>query len=108
MRNEKAEDFLSLLKEWKNFCEQFSLLDTNMYAPESSLLESDDIEDDKESNPSGELEVQKLVDFVLEILIRRKKLHCISRCAGGALGPKMMHGSLSLICKTARDAFRIL
>lgn len=73
MRNEKAEDFLSLLKEWKNFCEQFSLLDTNMYAPESSLLESDDVEDDKESNPSGELEVQKLVDICVGDPYKKKE-----------------------------------
>ncbi|KAL5732034.1 DNA (cytosine-5-)-methyltransferase [Ranunculus cassubicifolius] len=77
VRHEKAEDFLSVLKEWRKLCEDFGFLgpvqkqiddlqskktdkDENNNEPES-LSENDNDEDSVESDDSEQLEVNFLV-----------------------------------------------
>ncbi|KAJ0039700.1 hypothetical protein Pint_26660 [Pistacia integerrima] len=70
VRNEAAEDFLSLLKEWEKLCQQFSLccLDKepeqsfNSVNIEEKEEEEDEEENDKASNVSDEeFEVERLL-----------------------------------------------
>lgn len=68
VRNEAAEDFLSLLKEWATLCEDFSLLGSRrpeVVNPISNRSGSDDEEDEDGDDgspvPRGEFEVKKLV-----------------------------------------------
>ncbi|XP_031264333.1 putative DNA (cytosine-5)-methyltransferase CMT1 isoform X1 [Pistacia vera] len=70
VRNEAAEDFLSLLKEWEKLCQQFSLccLDKepeqsfNSFNIEEKEEEEDEEENDKASNVSDEeFEVERLL-----------------------------------------------
>ncbi|KAJ0605724.1 putative DNA (cytosine-5-)-methyltransferase [Helianthus annuus] len=62
VRNEAADDFLSLLKEWEKLCKQFGLLgskrdeDTNVKSEESDSEEIDESRDPYK----GEFEVQRL------------------------------------------------
>ncbi|KAL5540374.1 hypothetical protein UlMin_041226, partial [Ulmus minor] len=73
VRNEAADDFLALLKEWATLCMNFKLLKSEQ-SEEESLVQSDEVgegEGDKEENgnddddssaPSdGEFEVEKLL-----------------------------------------------
>ncbi|XP_020684624.1 DNA (cytosine-5)-methyltransferase 1 isoform X1 [Dendrobium catenatum] len=64
VRNEKAEDFLTLLREWKKLCEKFSL-DVN-HPPKQSTEEyelGDGYDNDDSSPlPNGEFEVDHFVD----------------------------------------------
>nr|AGL07780.1 chromomethylase [Phalaenopsis aphrodite subsp. formosana] len=65
VRNEKAEDFLTLLREWKKLCEKFSL-DVN--DPPKLNKEIDDLDDESNSDdssplPKGEFEVDHFVDI---------------------------------------------
>ncbi|XP_044461565.1 putative DNA (cytosine-5)-methyltransferase CMT1 [Mangifera indica] len=68
VRNEAAEDFLSLLKEWEKLCQQFSLFGSDN-EPEQSLNsvskeeeEDDEEENDRASNVSDEeFEVERLL-----------------------------------------------
>ncbi|XP_072992889.1 DNA (cytosine-5)-methyltransferase CMT3-like [Typha latifolia] len=63
VRNEKAEDFLALLKEWDNLCRKYNVRRNNMSAShesESASSDDDDV-DDSSGVPSGEFEVGKLV-----------------------------------------------
>ncbi|WCJ42232.1 DNA (cytosine-5)-methyltransferase 1 [Euphorbia peplus] len=53
VRNETAEDFLSLLKEWEKLCRKFSLFGSEEENPEHS---SDSASDDEESNEEEEKE----------------------------------------------------
>nr|XP_043607469.1 DNA (cytosine-5)-methyltransferase 1-like isoform X2 [Erigeron canadensis] len=63
VRNESADDFLSMIKEWKNLCTQYGLLgtprgeDTTLKSEECNFEE----DDDNHNSSSGEYEVQKLV-----------------------------------------------
>ena len=54
VRNEAAEDYLQLLKEWQKLCQKY---------PEGSVVEPDsDEEDDDDEGPGpGEYEVEKLL-----------------------------------------------
>ncbi|RWR87147.1 DNA cytosine-5-methyltransferase 1-like protein [Cinnamomum micranthum f. kanehirae] len=68
VRNEKAEDFLLLLKEWEKLCKHFSLLGNIKVQSRSSDAifgeGDDDVDEDIEEEaktPSGEFEVGKLV-----------------------------------------------
>ncbi|KAA8516963.1 hypothetical protein F0562_017219 [Nyssa sinensis] len=62
VRNEAAEDFLCLLKEWEKLCKDFQLLGSNQLdysQPNSS--DSDENEDADDVVPHGEFEVGKLL-----------------------------------------------
>lgn len=66
MRNEAAEDFLSLLKEWEKLCKEFQLLgshqseDLNL-EPKNSHVDDDEDGSDESSVYSDEFEVGKLL-----------------------------------------------
>lgn len=60
VRNEDAEDFFVLLKEWENLCREFNLLGTQGGEMDQESDESE-IDDDGLAVPSGEFEVEKLV-----------------------------------------------
>ncbi|KAH9750201.1 DNA methyl transferase2 [Citrus sinensis] len=67
VRNEAADDFLSLLKEWAKLCQYFSIYDTDK-VPEQSLnfMSEDEEEEEEEENdddsnvPNEEFEVESL------------------------------------------------
>lgn len=71
MRNEAAEDFLFLLKEWEKLCRNFSLLASEEHPKQSSNSSSDNEEDEEDQDndcanegseiPSEEFEVEKLL-----------------------------------------------
>lgn len=73
VRNEAAEDFLSLLKEWEKLCQQFSLFGSDKELEQSlnsvskeeeeeEEEEEDEEENDKASNVSDEeFEVERLL-----------------------------------------------
>ncbi|KAK8969424.1 DNA (cytosine-5)-methyltransferase 1 [Platanthera guangdongensis] len=65
VRNEKAEDFLVLIKEWKKLCEKYSLDVKNPPKPnkDTSDLSDDDTHADSSPVPSGEFEVDHFVDI---------------------------------------------
>lgn len=58
MRNEKAEDFLALLKEWERLCKKYKVA-----ASENGeyCCSDDDEADDSSEVPKGEFEVGRLV-----------------------------------------------
>ncbi|EFH65535.1 hypothetical protein ARALYDRAFT_895912 [Arabidopsis lyrata subsp. lyrata] len=72
VRNEAAEDFLILLKEWKRLCERFSL--SSSTEPMESISELEDEESDENDDideastgmelSAGEFEVEKFVGIV--------------------------------------------
>jgi DNA (cytosine-5)-methyltransferase 1 len=62
VRNEPAEDFLSLLKEWAKLCEKFVLngaesTDSDLNAGEEAGEEADDEADDEAADDSPDSEV---------------------------------------------------
>ncbi|XP_057983068.1 putative DNA (cytosine-5)-methyltransferase CMT1 [Malania oleifera] len=59
VRNEAAEDFLSLLKEWLKLCQKFSLLGSE---PSSIEMDNDEDSDEVSTVPPGEFEVGRLLD----------------------------------------------
>ncbi|KAL6555477.1 Alpha-1,3-mannosyltransferase cmt1 [Orobanche gracilis] len=62
VRNEDAEDFFLLLKEWKSLCNEFNIVGPEEEELEPHDMESDESEiDDGSAVPSGEFEVDKLV-----------------------------------------------
>ncbi|KAF5178295.1 DNA (cytosine-5)-methyltransferase [Thalictrum thalictroides] len=62
VRNETAENFLMVLKEWLKLCTKFSLLGTSC---EETLVtnDEDDVGDDDAPTPSGVFEVAKLLEI---------------------------------------------
>ncbi|KAL8091292.1 hypothetical protein AgCh_040403 [Apium graveolens] len=67
VRNEAAEDFLNLLKEWKKLCIKFGLLGSNQNDDEASETISSESNKDADkftdsSVSTGEFEVQRLLD----------------------------------------------
>lgn len=54
VRNEAAEDYLQLLKEWQKLCQKY---------PEGCVVEeeSEDDDDDEEGSAPGEYEVERLL-----------------------------------------------
>ncbi|KAF8396032.1 hypothetical protein HHK36_017644 [Tetracentron sinense] len=66
VRNEAAEDFLSLLKEWEKLCKNFSLLETKQSRaqdPKPNIMEDEeDVEDGSELS-SEEFEVGRLLSI---------------------------------------------
>lgn len=82
MRNEAAEDFLSLIKEWEKLCKDFHLLgshrDENSQNTNMKSEESDSEENEEKPNPSDdEFEVGKLlaVCYGDPNKVNNKKLH---------------------------------
>ncbi|KAK4404980.1 DNA (cytosine-5)-methyltransferase CMT1 [Sesamum angolense] len=62
VRNEDAEDFFVLLKEWESLCKEFNLLGSKEVELEPHDIDSDESEvDDCLVVPSGEFEVEKLI-----------------------------------------------
>ncbi|KAI3472121.1 hypothetical protein Pfo_029609, partial [Paulownia fortunei] len=64
VRNEDAEDFFDLLKEWENLCKEFNLVGSKEVELEPHNIDSDESEieiGDDLAVPSGEFEVEKLV-----------------------------------------------
>ncbi|XP_012574570.1 putative DNA (cytosine-5)-methyltransferase CMT1 [Cicer arietinum] len=68
VRNEPAEDFLSLLKAWVKLCEEFSLIgsersDSDLDVDEEADDEASDVKNEATDNPSDseEFEVEKLL-----------------------------------------------
>lgn len=57
VRNEEADNFLSLLKEWVNLCKNFSVAKLH----QSLEVDGEEEEDDNSPVPSGEFEVGKLL-----------------------------------------------
>ncbi|PON67069.1 C-5 cytosine methyltransferase [Trema orientale] len=72
VRNEPAEDFLSLLKDWEKLCKEFKLLGPEQFEEQDSYLESVEAEDDNKeesdsdseggSLSSEEFEVQEILE----------------------------------------------
>ena len=54
VRNEAAEDFLSLLKEWAKLCKDFSLFGSDQLQEQNSDLERDDGNDNDEEEDDGD------------------------------------------------------
>ncbi|XP_017236074.1 DNA (cytosine-5)-methyltransferase CMT3 [Daucus carota subsp. sativus] len=68
VRNEAAEDFLCLLKEWKKLCIEFGVLGSKQNEDESSEVISSECDEDesncnKSSVSRGEFEVQRLLNI---------------------------------------------
>ncbi|XP_031493458.1 DNA (cytosine-5)-methyltransferase CMT3-like isoform X2 [Nymphaea colorata] len=62
VRNESAEDFLALIKEWEKLCKRYHLLGTIKTQSENLVVDdNDDPEDEDEKLASGEYEVAKIV-----------------------------------------------
>eukprot|EP00250_Pteridium_aquilinum_P019784 c24569_g1_i1 orf=241-3057(-) len=67
VRNESAEDFLSLIKEWKNLCDKYAKVENVDDSKargrrRASLVASDDESEDDSGPPApGEFEVEKVV-----------------------------------------------
>ncbi|XP_023643751.1 putative DNA (cytosine-5)-methyltransferase CMT1 isoform X1 [Capsella rubella] len=92
VRNEAAEDFLILLKEWKKLCEKFSLI--SMTEPMESISELEDEEGDEDEDidetsigtelSPGEFEVQEFSAIVYGDPNRKgeKSLHLRVRWKG--------------------------
>lgn len=67
MRNEAAEDFLSLLKEWEKLCRHFLLFGSGKCPQQSSNSVADHPEEDDDNDDEGsegveeEFEVERLL-----------------------------------------------
>lgn len=62
VRNEDAEDFYVLLKEWENLCKKYRIVGSNDVKLEPQESDSDESEvDDGVGVPPEEFEVQKFV-----------------------------------------------
>ncbi|KAK9157092.1 hypothetical protein Scep_003666 [Stephania cephalantha] len=96
VRNEPADEFLTLLKEWERLCKEFSLLGTETskkrFTSTTCLDDNETVEDDSKV-PSGEFEVGSLVGICFgdPNKTRKKRLHFknvvdILKFAGGFLG----------------------
>lgn len=68
MRNESAEDFLMLLKEWEKLCIRFSLVKNDDPEKQQSYCFDMDDEDEDEDDDSGDeddsevFEVEKILE----------------------------------------------
>ncbi|KAK1386612.1 DNA (Cytosine-5)-methyltransferase CMT3 [Heracleum sosnowskyi] len=65
VRNEKAEEFLALLKEWERLCSLFSLIGDKSHQKQISPPEMDNIEEDEEEEVDNEeiFEVEKILSI---------------------------------------------
>ncbi|KAK9096007.1 hypothetical protein Sjap_021504 [Stephania japonica] len=87
VRNEPADEFLTLLKEWERLCKEFSLLGTETskkrFTSTTCLDDNETVEDDSKV-PSGEFEVGRLVGICFgdPNNTRKEKLHFKVRWKG--------------------------
>uniref|UniRef100_A0ACD5XSJ3 Uncharacterized protein n=1 Tax=Avena sativa TaxID=4498 RepID=A0ACD5XSJ3_AVESA len=63
VRNEKAEDFLSLLKQWDALCKKYDVHNINSLGSDLPRSSNDEEDDENEPLPNGTFEVEKLVDI---------------------------------------------
>uniref|UniRef100_A0ACD5TB19 Uncharacterized protein n=1 Tax=Avena sativa TaxID=4498 RepID=A0ACD5TB19_AVESA len=63
VRNEKAEDFLSLLRQWEALCKKYDVYNRNSLDSDLSWTSNDNEHDENEPLPKGTFEVEKLVDI---------------------------------------------
>ncbi|VVB06747.1 unnamed protein product [Arabis nemorensis] len=97
--NEAAEDFLSLLKEWRRLCQKFGLVFTNEPIESDSDTEYEDVE---ESNgyeiPPDDSRLESYSPIVMGIprMLRKLHLRFILRCAGRVMIQMKIRGSLMM------------
>uniref|UniRef100_A0ACD6ALR6 Uncharacterized protein n=1 Tax=Avena sativa TaxID=4498 RepID=A0ACD6ALR6_AVESA len=63
VRNEKAEDFLSLLQHWDALCKKYDVHNSNSLVSGLPRSSNDEEDDENEPLPKGTFEVEKLVDI---------------------------------------------
>uniref|UniRef100_A0A453TB98 Chromo domain-containing protein n=1 Tax=Aegilops tauschii subsp. strangulata TaxID=200361 RepID=A0A453TB98_AEGTS len=63
VRNEKAEDFLSLLQQWNALCKKYVIHGSNSLGSDLAQASNDDENDENESLPKDVFEVERLVDI---------------------------------------------
>ena len=64
MRNESAEEFLELLKEWEKLCRRYKVNDADRrHQLRSKNSEGEEKQMDCDDSPDDEFEVSKLVDI---------------------------------------------
>ncbi|CAM0913231.1 unnamed protein product [Alopecurus aequalis] len=63
VRNEKADDFLSLLRQWDALCKKYGVQNSNNVDSDLARTSNDDEDDDNGPLPKGTFEVEKLVDI---------------------------------------------
>lgn len=61
VRNENAEDFLALLKEWKKLCDLFPLIDNESSKRDNDDCPNEQSDDDDGSDDSEVYEVEKIL-----------------------------------------------
>lgn len=63
MRNEKAENFLALLKEWAKLVDEYNVRNEHMVDTSGDLESDSDDDDDNTKLPKGVFEVAKLLNI---------------------------------------------
>lgn len=72
MRNESAEDFLLLLKEWQKLCMQFHLIESDgqqlpyadLFSVDDEISDEEEDSDDDDGGSDGEVfEVEKVLEI---------------------------------------------
>ena len=67
VRNEKAEEFLALLKEWQRLCAYFSLIEdkgsSEKYVPPEITSNDEDDEDEVQVDDEEIFEVEKILSI---------------------------------------------
>ncbi|XP_022949032.1 putative DNA (cytosine-5)-methyltransferase CMT1 isoform X2 [Cucurbita moschata] len=63
VRNETADDFLGLLREWEKLCKRYKVNDEEKTRPSRSKVSDDNLKSTKEKLPTSEYEVSSLVDI---------------------------------------------
>ncbi|KAF7105152.1 hypothetical protein CFC21_105990 [Triticum aestivum] len=63
VRNEKAEDFLSLLQQWNALCKKYVIHGSNSLGSDLAQASNDDENDENEPLPKDVFEVERLVDI---------------------------------------------
>ena len=67
MRNEAAEDFLALLKEWERLCKEFKLLGPEHSQEQESCMESVEAEGDEKEDSQSDSEDGSIPDEEFEV-----------------------------------------
>lgn len=115
VRNESAEDFLSLLKEWKKLCITFSLIESEcpnkeleyfdmLVGQEEEDEENDDEDEEGEANddsddandPSRDFEVKRLLEIYYGDLSLKTSKKKSKRKCGEKSGEKELYFKVSL------------
>ncbi|KAI3871705.1 hypothetical protein MKW92_050053 [Papaver armeniacum] len=88
VRHEKAEDFLSLLKEWKTLCASFKLVGTKYYRTKKPTVNDDagiqETSEDGETRPprdGGIYEVEKIIGICYGDPNKKKKRRLHFKCS---------------------------